>query len=70
MPHGLVCVCSMLVLFGFPSALLAHAGHGTTPPDTVSHYVAEPVHVAPLLAIVVVIVAGISLLVARLRRCR
>ncbi len=64
------CLWLMLVLFCLPSAVLAHPGHGTTAPETVSHYVAEPVHVAPLLAIVVIIVAGISLLVARLRRCR
>jgi hypothetical protein len=30
----------------------AHPGHGTTPPDSVRHYVVEPVHGLPLLLLV------------------
>ena len=27
---------------------LAHPGHGSTPPDSVEHYVVEPVHSLPM----------------------
>jgi hypothetical protein len=36
-------LAALLVLA--PSIALAHPGHGTTEPDTWTHYVTEPVHV-------------------------
>ncbi len=35
----------------------AHPGHGTTPPESVRHYVLEPVHGLPLLLLVGAVVA-------------
>lgn len=39
------------------SLLWAHPGHGTTPPESVRHYVLEPVHGLPLLGLVAAVVA-------------
>ncbi|MCA9074324.1 MAG: hypothetical protein R3B91_14635 [Planctomycetaceae bacterium] len=47
--------------------LLAHPGHGTTDPQSVTHYVGEPVHALPLVLIVVA-VAALSLLSFRQRK--
>lgn len=35
----------------------AHPGHGATPPDSLRHYVLEPVHGLPLLLLVAAVVA-------------
>lgn len=39
------------------SVVSAHPGHGTTPPESVRHYVLEPVHGLPLLVLVGAVVA-------------
>ncbi|MEZ6148436.1 MAG: hypothetical protein R3B91_24000 [Planctomycetaceae bacterium] len=45
--------------------VLAHPGHGTTDPQTVTHYAVEPVHVMPWLATVVV---GVTLTLVIMHR--
>ncbi len=40
-----------------PSMALAHPGHGTTAPESWTHYLTEPVHVAVAAAIAVGAVA-------------
>ena len=41
---------------------LAHPGHGSTPPDSAEHYVAEPVHAVWIVAgFVAVVLTGIWL---------
>jgi hypothetical protein len=47
------------------STLVAHPGHGTTAPDTVEHYVFEPVHAIPVVVLVAAIAVGV---VVRRRR--
>lgn len=49
--------------------LLAHPGHGTTDPQTVTHYAVEPMHVLPWLAVLVITVLTITL-ASRLHRHR
>ena len=56
-----------LALFGSTQTVFAHPGHGTTDPHSVTHYVAEPVHFAPLLALFAIAAVAISLLAARRR---
>ncbi len=53
--------------------LLAHPGHGTTDPNTVTHYAIEPLHALPWMA---VLISGVILAVSyrvligrRNRRC-
>lgn len=36
---------------GSPAALLAHPGHGSTAPESLSHYAFEPVHLLPVAAL-------------------
>jgi hypothetical protein len=66
MRFGSICLRVMVVLPSLAATALAHPGHGTTDPHTVSHYIAEPLHVAPLLVFVAAAV-GLSLLAARRR---
>ncbi|MBX3162680.1 MAG: hypothetical protein KF773_42355 [Deltaproteobacteria bacterium] len=47
-----------------PSAALAHPGHGSTPPESWTHYLTEPVHVG--LAAIALIAAAAAW--RRLRR--
>lgn len=63
----LFCLHLMLVLSGMVGTATAHPGHGTTDPHSVTHYVAEPVHAAPLLALFAAAAVAISLLAARRR---
>jgi hypothetical protein len=37
--------------------VIAHPGHGSTPPEAVEHYVFEPVHAAPVIALVLACLA-------------
>ena len=41
---ALVCCC--------PATLLAHPGHGTTEPETISHYALEPIHLLPVAVLI------------------
>jgi hypothetical protein len=43
-------------------ASLAHPGHGTTDGGSLAHYLAEPLHVAALVALVTVAAIGVYLL--------
>ena len=49
------------------SAALAHPGHGRIPADQPAHYVLEPLHAIPLLAIAATI-TGVVLYVRRARQ--
>ena len=60
------CPWSILLFLGIAGAASAHLGHGTTDHHAVLHYVAEPLHVVPLLVMLAAAV-GISLLAARRR---
>jgi hypothetical protein len=46
--------------------LAAHPGHGTTAPESVEHYVFEPLHAAPVIALL----AGCALAVVIRKRRR
>ena len=48
------CLTACLTTTG---SLLAHPGHGVTAGDSVVHYLVEPLHVAP---VVLLLIAGIS----------
>jgi len=39
---------------------LAHPGHGSAPPESVSHYVAEPVHVWPLAIVAIAVIGAVG----------
>ncbi|MGD9857681.1 MAG: hypothetical protein AB7U20_22280 [Planctomycetaceae bacterium] len=65
---GLACVSLLSAIVGTADIVLAHPGHGATDPQTVQHYFAEPVHLAPLLVIVAACAVTISLLAVRRRR--
>ncbi|MBX3437017.1 MAG: hypothetical protein KF861_05975 [Planctomycetaceae bacterium] len=67
---GVVCVSWVTIILGLAGTSQAHPGHGTTDPQTVAHYLTEPVHLAPLMAVVAVSAAAISLLAARNRQTR
>ena len=55
---GYLALCAGLC--GTPA--LAHPGHGSTPPESVEHYVVEPVHSLPMgMAIGATFMAGIVL---------
>lgn len=41
----LVTFATAFITTGFASIVLAHGDHGVTPPDSVIHYLAEPMHV-------------------------
>lgn len=56
------------VVAAAPATLLAHPGHGTTPPETVQHYAFEPVHALPVLVVAAAIVVG--MVARRSRRSR
>jgi len=45
----------------FSSSVFAHPGHGTTDPQSWTHYLTEPVHVgvAAAIAVSAVVVAGV-----------
>lgn len=63
---GVLFASWVLFVLGTAGAALAHPGHGTTDPHSFVHYVAEPVHVAPLwLAGIAASAAAISLLARR-----
>ncbi len=47
---------AVLTALALPAAAFAHPGHGTTPPDSVSHYVFEPIHALPIVVLVTAIV--------------
>lgn len=57
---------SVAALLAATSTLSAHPGHGTTPGGSAVHYLVEPVHATPLLAVGAVCV--VILAVARNRR--
>jgi hypothetical protein len=44
----------------------AHPGHGTTDPATVSHFVLEPIHAAPL--VLLLLATGAVWLISRRRK--
>ncbi len=46
----------------FASAVLAHGGHGSTPPSSLTHYVIEPLHVAQALAPLALVAVSVWLL--------
>ena len=57
MLRGVTCFTTCLLAMG--DVAWAHSGHGTTSPDTVTHYVIEPVHALPILLV------GAGILAAR-----
>lgn len=52
-----IILLAAVLLLGAGSLVRAHPGHGTTPPESVRHYVLEPVHGLPLLVLVGAVVA-------------
>lgn len=63
-PGTAMCRFILAALFGFSATgrLFAHPGHGTTTPDSPAHYVFEPVHALPVVAIVVAIAGAVLFL--------
>ncbi|MEZ6067614.1 MAG: hypothetical protein R3B90_18325 [Planctomycetaceae bacterium] len=47
-PSLMACLWNLLLI----GTVFGHAGHGVTPPESVTHYVVEPTHGWPLLAII------------------
>ena len=61
----LAAVCTFV-----PATAFAHPGHGHTDPDSLAHYVTEPVHAIPLAlatAFVIIAVAGWRIRARRMR---
>ncbi|MCA9167424.1 MAG: hypothetical protein KDB23_07130 [Planctomycetales bacterium] len=50
-------VCASLLVTLVAATCSAHPGHGSTAANQVEHYVAEPLHAAPLLATLAVVAA-------------
>lgn len=55
-------------LLALPAGLWGHPGHGATPPESASHYVLEPIHAAPVIAIILLTAAVMAF--RRSRRSR
>jgi hypothetical protein len=49
--NALLAACTVLA----PGLAIAHPGHGTTAPESVQHYVLEPVHAVPVVILLVAI---------------
>ena len=61
----LAAVCTLV-----PATAFAHPGHGHTDPDSLAHYLTEPVHAIPLAlaaAFVIIAVAGWRIRARRMR---
>lgn len=63
--HRLSFLATLLFL-AIPGVTLAHPGHGSTEPSSITHFVLEPVHAVPLVVLGVLTV-GMALFVRRRR---
>lgn len=59
-------LAATLSVIELPTVAAAHPGHGSTEPATALHYLAEPLHLLGLLAVL----AAVGLVVLRRRRAR
>ena len=63
----LVTLALALSTTGFTSIVLAHGGHGVTPPVDIVHYLIEPLHVIPALVTLAVLAIAIRVVWSRVR---
>jgi hypothetical protein len=61
--RGLGAVRGLVLAAGSASAAAAHPGHGSQPAHALEHYLGDPLHLAPVVAL-----AALGLLALRLRR--